>query len=112
LNPRFPTRFFGAYGQRYRLRGRRLEFEKGRFQLRIESNQTKNEEPILLPLPAELNEILNKLPRKGRLFNARNLRKSFQAACVKVGLGVKREPKVWQYKGLVVHDFRGVASGS
>jgi len=83
-----------------------IEFEKGRFQLRIEGNQTKNEEPILLPLQLELNEILKKLPRKGRVFDARNLRKSFQAACVKVGLEVKTGPKVWQYKGLLLHDFR------
>ena len=81
---------------------------KGRFQLRIEGNQTKNEEPILLPLPLELNEIqiLKKLPRKGRVFDARNLRKSFQAACVKVALGVKTGLEVWQYKGLHLHDFR------
>ena len=39
-------------------------------------------------------------------FDARNLRKSFQAACVKVRLGVETGPKVWQYKGLLVHDFR------
>jgi integrase len=64
-----------------------IESEKARFQLRIEGNQTKNEEPVLLPLPLELNEILKKLPRKGRVFDARNLRKSFQAACVKVGFG-------------------------
>jgi integrase len=83
-----------------------IESEKGRFQLRIEGNQIKNEEPILLPLPLELNEILEKLPRTGRLFDARNLRKSFQAACVKIGLGVKTGPKVWQYKGLLLHDFR------
>ena len=38
--------------------------------------------------------------------NLRNLRKSFQATCVKVGLGVETGPKVWQYKGLLLHDFR------
>jgi len=42
-----------------------IEFEKGRFQLRIEGNQDT----------------------RGT--------KSFQAACVKVGLGVKTGPKVW-----------------
>lgn len=83
-----------------------VEFENGRFQLRIEGNQTKNEEPILLPLPLELNQTLSTVSREGRLFDARNLRKSFQAACVKVGLGVKTGPKVWQYKGLLIHDFR------
>ena len=54
----------------------------------------------MLPLPLELTEVFKKLPHEGRVFNARNLRKSFQAACVKVGLGVKTGPKVWQYKGL------------
>ena len=73
-----------------------LESEKGRFQLRIEGNQTKNEDPILLPPPLELNEVLKKIPHQGRLFDARNLRKSFQAARVKVGLGVKTGPKGWQ----------------
>ena len=83
-----------------------IEFENGRFQLRIEGNQTKNEEPLLLPLPLELNEVLEKMPHEGKLFDARNLRKSFQAACVKVGLGVKTGPEDWQYKGLLIHDFR------
>jgi hypothetical protein len=81
-----------------------IEFEKGRFQLRIEGNQTKNEEPILLPLPLELNEILKKLPRKGRVFDARNLRKSFQAAFVRVGLGMETGPKVWLYRGLLLRS--------
>jgi integrase len=83
-----------------------IEFEKGRFQVRIEGNQTKNEEPILLPLLLELNEVLEKLPRTEKVFDARNLRKSVQAACVKVGLGVETGPKVWQYKGLLLHHFR------
>ena len=83
-----------------------IESENGRFQLRIEGNQRKNEEPILLPLPLELSEILKRLPRKGKLFDARNLRKSFQAACVKVGLGRETGPEVWQCKDLLPHDFR------
>lgn len=73
-----------------------VEFENGRFQLRIEGGQTKNVEPILLPQPLELNETLENLPREGRVFDARNLRKSFQGACIKVGLAVKTGPKVWQ----------------
>jgi hypothetical protein len=46
------------------------------------------------------------LTRTGTVFDARNLRKSFQAACVKVGFGVETGPKVWQDKGLLLHDFR------
>jgi hypothetical protein len=30
-----------------------------------------------------------------KVFDARNLRKSFQAACVKIGLGVETGPQVW-----------------
>ena len=44
--------------------------------------------------------------RNVKLFDARNLRKSFQASCVKVGLGVETGPKVWQYNGLLLHDLR------
>jgi hypothetical protein len=40
------------------------------------------------------------------VFDARNLRMSFQASCVKVGLGVKAGPRVWRYKGLFLLDFR------
>jgi integrase len=83
-----------------------VELEDGRVLLRLEGRQTKNEEPILLPLPIELGEELSSLPREGKVFDGRNLRKGFQAACVKVGLGVKTGPKVWQYKGLLIHDFR------
>jgi hypothetical protein len=56
-----------------------IEFERGRFQLSIEGSQTKNEEPLLLPLPLELNEVLKKLPHEGSVFVARNLRKSVNA---------------------------------
>src|SRR5437667_10683631 len=38
--------------------------------------------------------------------NLRNLQKSFQAACVKVGLEIETGPKVWQYRGLLLHDLR------
>jgi hypothetical protein len=42
----------------------------------------------------------------GGLFDERKLRKSFQAPCVKVGLKMETGPEVWQYKGLLLHDFR------
>ena len=88
------------------IRRSQIEFEDGRALLRLERNQVKNEEPILLPLPVELSEVVKNLPPEGRVFNGRNLRKSFQAACLQVGLGVKTGPKVWQYKGLLIHDLR------
>jgi hypothetical protein len=36
----------------------------------------------------------------------KNLQKSFQAACVKVGLEIETGPKVWQYRGLLLRDLR------
>ena len=54
-----------------------IEFENGRVLVHLERKQTKNKEPILLPLPMELGEALMSLPREGPVFNARNLRKSF-----------------------------------
>ena len=61
---------------------------------------------ILLSLPLDLNEVLKKLPRERKVFDARSLRKSLQAACVKVRLAVKTGPKDWQFRGLLIHDFR------
>ena len=88
------------------IRPSQIKFEDRRPLLRLERNQVKNEEPILLPLPVELSEGVKNPSPEGRVFNGRNLRKSFQAACLKVGLGVKIDPKFWQYKGLLIHDFR------
>lgn len=88
-----------------------IEYEKGRFQLRIEGNQTKNEEPILLPLPLELNEVLKKLPRTGKVFDSRNLRKSFQAACVKVGFGVETGLRFGSIRACFFTTSAAVASG-
>ena len=51
-------------------------------------------------LPLELNEILKKMSRRGRVFDARNLRKSFQPACVKVGLRVKTRAQSLAVQGL------------
>src|SRR5260370_32334617 len=59
-----------------------IEAEKGRFQLRIEGNQTQNEEPLLLPLPLKLTEVPTKMPHQERFFPLSNLRHSFQAASV------------------------------
>ncbi|PYT80872.1 MAG: hypothetical protein DMG40_11480 [Acidobacteria bacterium] len=56
-----------------------MEFQSGTAQLRLEGNQTKNEDPILLPLPLEVSEILKELPREGKVFDARNLKEPAQS---------------------------------
>jgi integrase len=84
-----------------------IEFRNDRALLSLEGFQTKNDEPLTLPLPKELHDELKAMKRSsGLVFDTRNLRKSFQTACVKVGLGVKTGPKPWQYKGLLIHDLR------
>ena len=40
------------------------------------------------------------------LINGATFWKSFQAACIEVGLERATGPKVWQYKGLLLHDLR------
>ena len=40
------------------------------------------------------------------LINGATFWKSFQAVCIEVGLGHAMGHKVWQYKGLLLHDLR------
>jgi integrase len=75
--------------------------------IEIPAGVTKNGEPIVLPILPELLSMLKKMFRKdGAAFVTKNFRKSFNAACVAVGLGKKTGPKVWQYEGLTPHDLR------
>lgn len=53
---------------------------------------------LLRPLPEELAEVLKKLPAGQEVFDVKNLRKAFLAACVKIRLGTKIGPEVWQYR--------------
>lgn len=78
--------------------------------IRLEGDQTKNEEPRTVPLPDVLVAVLKKLPRdEETVFDTTNLRKVWQKACVASGLGTltkvegKADPK---YDGLIIHDLR------
>lgn len=62
-------------------------------------------------MPLELNEVPEKKPRETKFFDARNLRKSFQAACVKVGLEVKTGPGIGSIRGCSFMTFAAAASG-
>lgn len=78
--------------------------------IRLEGEQTKNEEPRNIPLPNVLVDMLQRAkPKEGIVFDTTNLRKAWQKACVSAGLGTltkvegKPDPR---YNGLIVHDLR------
>jgi integrase len=78
----------------------------------LEEEQTKNEEPRVVPLPSVLVMMLEeKEPKIGIVFSGTNLRTEWARACTAVGLGtmekVKSDNHVWhRYNGLIVHDLR------
>jgi integrase len=73
----------------------------------IPDNTTKNDEPLPLPISAQLRGLLKKLSRKnGPVFDTSNFRKAFQTAACAVALGRKVGPEVWQYEGLLPYDLR------
>jgi integrase len=81
--------------------------------IRLQSDQTKNKEARLIPLPSPLIAILREMkPKKGFVFDATNLRNEWQIACAACGLGKRDlitpdEGYPWyKYEGLLIHDLR------
>ncbi len=79
--------------------------------IRLEDEQTKNDEPRIVPLPSILVMMLKEIePKVGKVFDATNLRKAWMQACSAVGLGriIEVEGKKYdpRYEGLTIHDFR------
>ena len=81
--------------------------------IRLEQDQTKNEEPRTVPLPAILVMMLSEMePKRGKVFDGTNLRTEWARACEAVGLGKIEKLKsengnAWEkYNGLIVHDLR------
>lgn len=72
-----------------------VEQRDGKMYVRLEGVQTKNKEPLMLRLSTELADLLRKRFRIGRAFDARNLRKEWEAARKKAKLD-------W----LLIHDLR------
>jgi integrase len=73
--------------------------------------ETKNDEPRVVPLPAQLINMLAAIePKEGRVFDTTNLRKEWMKACAGCGLGeiieVEGKPYDPRYKGLTLHDLR------
>jgi integrase len=88
-----------------------LDLERGLIEL--SGAQTKNKKPRFIPLHPRLADMLEAFePKKGRAFSGRNLRRSWERACVVAGLG-KQEKVVSErgygytrYSGLTLHDLR------
>jgi integrase len=79
--------------------------------IRLEEDQTKTGEARVIPLPAELVNMLQTVePKVGRVFAGTNLHKEWTKACAAVGLGRiievsgrKYDPR---YVGLIIYDLR------
>jgi integrase len=80
--------------------------------IRLEEEQTKGDEPRIVPMPSVLVMMLEEMkPKTGKVFDGTNLRTEWARACTAVGLGTMQEMKSekhkWQrYNGLIVHDLR------
>lgn len=93
--------------------------------VRLEEEQTKADEPRVVPLPSVLVNLLSEVtPKNGKVFSAENLRTEWEKACAACGLGTRvriegtrherndrRKPrsvryKWYKYTGLIVHDLR------
>jgi integrase len=75
--------------------------------INLPAGVTKNDDALPLPLSTELVGMLKKkFKTDGPVFDTSNFRKAFQAACVRVGLGIKTGKKAWEYKGLIPYDLR------
>jgi integrase len=81
----------------------------------LEEEQTKTDEPRVIPLPSILIMRLREVkPKTGKVFSDTNLRVEWEKACdaCKLGKRTKMEPEkeggfVWyKYKGLLLHDLR------
>src|SRR5262249_30143014 len=81
--------------------------------IRLEGEQTKNEEARTVPLPSELVMMLRAIePNHGLVFDTTNRRTHWEKACAACGLGTREEKEseagfTWyKYRGPRVHDLR------
>ena len=73
--------------------------------------ETKNDEPRIVPLPAQLLAALAAMKVKaGKVFDTTNLTKEWRKACAAAQLGriieVAGKPNDPRYEGLTIHDLR------
>jgi integrase len=78
--------------------------------IRLEEDQTKNEEARTIPIPDVLIDMLEQVvDKEGVVFDDTNLRKDWYKACVAAGVGkltpVEGKPDP-SYTGIIIHDLR------
>ncbi|MGA8540100.1 MAG: tyrosine-type recombinase/integrase, partial [Terriglobales bacterium] len=81
--------------------------------IRLEAEQTKTDEPRVIPLPSVVAAQLARIePKVGKVFDDTNLRTEWARGCTAVGLGKmekqeSEEGNKWhKYTGLIIHDLR------
>jgi integrase len=83
--------------------------------VKLEEEQTKTDEPRVVPLPSPLIAMLRNIkPKTGRVFDGTNLRVEWERACAACGLGKRTLVEAkdenaypwYRYNGLLLHDLR------
>lgn len=83
--------------------------------VQLEEEQTKTEEPRIVPLHSVLVMMLRAIePKTGKVFSDVNLRMEWQKACAACGLGTRTLVQAengdgypwYRYRGLLIHDLR------
>lgn len=85
-----------------------------RREITLRDTQTKTAEPRVLPLPSRVVALLQGIePKRGKVFDATNLRVEWERAVVAVGLGTRekidggKDKHDWyRFRGLRLHDLR------
>jgi integrase len=85
-----------------------------RREITLRDSQTKTSEPRVLPLPSRVVALLQDIePKRGKVFDATNLRVEWERAVVAVGLGTREKidggegKQDWyRFRGLRLHDLR------
>ena len=93
---------------------RRDQIDLKRALVTLEAEQTKTDEPRVIPLPDVLANMLRSRrardwPANGLAFDSSNLRKCWEKACDEVGLGKITRLKgknYYLFSGLMLHDLR------
>ena len=85
-----------------------------RREITLRDSQTKTSEPRVLPLPSRVVALLQDIePKRGKVFDATNMRVEWERAVVAVGLGTREKidggegKHDWhRFRGFRLHDLR------
>jgi integrase len=97
-------------GAARKIRWQQLDLD--RHEIRLEADQTKNDEPITLPLPQDVVTMLRQAEhgperQSDLVFDLGSFRTAWENTCAKLGFGTLTENGAGRhYEGLLVHDLR------